>query len=686
VIFTTADGRLQGGLGGTTPDTTLRIDLFASPDYGPGGAGEAEDYLGSLAVTTDGHGQATFDIPYTPPAGLPIITATATDPQGNTSEVSALRQATFLTPAQSIRLTSGQPVTFSAASGDASALHDPDAGPFDLTWDVTLSVGAGKLTLAGTAGLIGTGDGTRSLSYRGPLSAINAALAGMTYRPHAGFHGNATLRLSAQSDGAAPVQGTVVITDGLFLVTTTADRGPGSLRQAILHADAVTGGGVTIDFAIPGPGVRMIDLASPLPPLTTSALIDGTTQPGYTGTPLIAIVAPSSGPADALTIAGTDLTLRGVSIGVFGLGLGTPPDSLTIPSIPVRPGPGGQVDTYKIDTTADGLLRALVHTRGPTTRLLLLDSEGRILVQSDGLSPVNPDDVIDEHLAAGMYLLEVESGGAAGDYGLTVTLTPAIPPFQPVTLNGVSGGVPIAVGDFNGDGIPDLATPYGVNLGVGDGTFRAPVADLGLTDFDFRHSIVAGDFNGDGKLDLALTDSNTNAVDVLLGNGDGTFQPATSYAVGSSPSALVAGDFNGDGKIDLAVLDSGPSTISILLGNGDGTFRPAVDYAVGNYGGLLLDGDFNADGHLDLAVAYTLSYDSQSVSISILLGNGDGTFRPANTVSVGGSPSSISMTAADFNADGHLDLAILSSSALTVRASAHFYNDLANSAALRPLA
>ena len=80
------------------PDTTFRIDVFASAAYGPGGAGEAQDYLGSLEVTTDATGQVTFAVPFTAPAGLPIITATATDPQGNTSEVSALRRAALEMP------------------------------------------------------------------------------------------------------------------------------------------------------------------------------------------------------------------------------------------------------------------------------------------------------------------------------------------------------------------------------------------------------------------------------------------------------------------------------------------------------------------------------------------------------------------------------------------------------------
>ena len=91
-----------------------------------------------------------------------------------------------------------------------------------------------------------------------------------------------------------------LITDGVFHVTTTADSGPGSLRQAILDSDAATGGTNKIDFAIPGTGVRTIALTSPLPPITTPTLIDGSSQPGFAGTPLIALGGQAAGISDAL--------------------------------------------------------------------------------------------------------------------------------------------------------------------------------------------------------------------------------------------------------------------------------------------------------------------------------------------------------------------------------------------------
>ena len=142
IIVTTPLGGLQGWLGGSTPQTTFRIDVYASATYGPGGAGEAQDDLGSFDVTTDSTGQVSFAVPFTAPAGLPIITATATDPLGNTSEVSAARRDTLQAPSQLPDAVPGSPLIFSTASGNGIALQDPDAGPLDPQWNLTLSARA----------------------------------------------------------------------------------------------------------------------------------------------------------------------------------------------------------------------------------------------------------------------------------------------------------------------------------------------------------------------------------------------------------------------------------------------------------------------------------------------------------------------------------------------------------------
>jgi Ca2+-binding RTX toxin-like protein len=212
----------------------------------------------------------------------------------------------------------------------------------------------------------------------------------------------------------------------------------------------------------------------------------------------------------------------------------------------------------------------------------------------------------------------------------------------------------VAAADFNHDGKLDLAVANSTSndvsilLGNGDGTFQNavnyPVGSL-------PHDIAVGDLNGDGKPDLVVTNFNSNTVSVLLGNGDGTFQAAVNYTTGTEPHSVALADFNGDGKLDLAMVHVGDNDVSILLGNGNGTFQPPVNYAVGANPVNVAVGDFNRDGKLDLAVA-----NQHSASVSILLGNGDGTFQAASSVAVGSQPRNV--VAADFDRDGKLDLAV----------------------------
>src|SRR5438128_1906086 len=216
----------------------------------------------------------------------------------------------------------------------------------------------------------------------------------------------------------------------------------------------------------------------------------------------------------------------------------------------------------------------------------------------------------------------------------------------------------VAVGDFNGDGIQDLAvanagsSTVSVLLGNGDGTFRpARTFAAGTT----PKAVAVGDFNGDGKLDLATASTGSNGVSVLLGNGDGTFQAARYFPAGSGPNFLAVGDFNGDGVQDLATANFGSdtpadTTVSVLLGNGDGTFRPPQTFGVGRGPLWVAAGDFNGDGKLDLAVP-----NFGDTTVSVLLGNGDGTFQAARTFPAGQGVASVAV--GDFDGNGKPDLA-----------------------------
>jgi hypothetical protein len=215
----------------------------------------------------------------------------------------------------------------------------------------------------------------------------------------------------------------------------------------------------------------------------------------------------------------------------------------------------------------------------------------------------------------------------------------------------------VAAGDFNHDGVTDLATVNAGNstvavlLGKPDGSFADPVtysAGTGIV------AVAAGDFNGDGKLDLAAADQAANAVSVLPGNGDGTFGAPLSYAAGPAPNALAVADFNADGRADLAVVNGLNNTVSVLLGDGMGGFQAPTTYGVGTSPVAVAVGDFNGDGKPDLVTANT-----GSNSVSVLLGTGGG-FSAATDYTTGNSP--LTLAVGDLNGDGHADLATVSAS------------------------
>jgi hypothetical protein len=220
---------------------------------------------------------------------------------------------------------------------------------------------------------------------------------------------------------------------------------------------------------------------------------------------------------------------------------------------------------------------------------------------------------------------------------------------------GDSDPVQIVAGDFNGDGILDLAVSnfyvgsVTVLLGNGDGTFTA---SLSSPQVPGANGMVAADFNGDGILDLAVGDS-SNTVTILLGNGDGTFTAAPSSPAAPGSRAIVTGDFNGDGIPDLAVV-TGNGELEILLGKGDGSFTLHASYPISQYSSIAV-GDFNGDGILDLA--FPVDNYPEPELVTVMLGNGDGTFTASKTsAAVGQGPSGIAV--GDFNGDGKADLAI----------------------------
>jgi hypothetical protein len=278
--------------------------------------------------------------------------------------------------------------------------------------------------------------------------------------------------------------------------------------------------------------------------------------------------------------------------------------------------------------------------------------------------------------------------GSARDTGAlhALNFTPSGLSFAPVVTydSGSSGAEAVAIADVNGDGIPDLIVAdcqslpdfcgvdegtVGVLLGNGDGTFQPATIYLTGTVGLGVDGVAVADVNGDGHPDVLVLNQagsvNTDGtVSVLLNNGNGTFKTGVNYDTGGNEStSFVVGDVNEDGIPDVMVANvyrprNKPGyNVSVLLGKGDGTFYTPVDYILpgDNLGGSMSLADVNGDGNPDLLIGMYLKSTLQGV-VAVLLGNGDGTFQAPVTYSAGANPGTVIVS--DLNGDGKPDLVV----------------------------
>jgi sugar lactone lactonase YvrE len=587
---------------GQNETLTATISGFASPAMtGTVSFFDGTTPIGSGTVTsTSTGGTATLALGTTVPVGTHQFIATY-----NADANYAVSTSQPITVIVSPASAAATRVSFSTSAGNPTAYERP----FALVATVTTTTGGAPVT----AGQVIFCESSQAqprcnlLSNLGVAQLNSGGVATLRiYAGQIGVHTYVAQFLGTTAFASAQSSSQDVIVSGIYpSVTSLASSGvPGNYNLTA----TVTGYG-SIGYLTTG-SVSFVDTSNGNASLGSASLTYFT--PGFsaaqpTGSPISVGTNPYGVAAGDLNGDGfVDVVVENylsntVSV-LLGNGNGTflPQVTYAVGNRPER--------VLMADFNGDGYMDLVVANTGSSTVSVLLNKgDGTFYPQVTypvgspvglGVMDLNHDGIADI-VAADYYnnSVSVLLGNSDGTFKPAVTYP--------------AGNTPqtLAEGDFNNDGNIDLAVgnvgdgTVSVFLGNGDGTFQAQVTHF--VGSGGPGGLQVGDLNSDGNADIAVANSSLGNVGVLLGNGDGTFQPQVTYAVGTDPIGLVIADFDGDGKLDLSVGNGGQNSLyqSILLGNGDGTFQPQLTFPTGNFPYGTAVGDFNGDGYPDMAIS-----------------------------------------------------------------------------------
>jgi sugar lactone lactonase YvrE len=633
-------------VGSTAPAQSLtlsnigNVDVTLAADGAFTTSGNAGDFAlsagscGGGAVLTANGGSCALSLTFTPTAvGQRTLTVTIADDALNTPQSfsiggtgtspanAAMPTITWATPAP---ITTATPL--SATQLDATAT---DANGTAVPGTFVYTPAAGTLLAAGTQTLSVTFTPTDQIAFQTATKTVQIVVT--------------------QASGATTT--TLAVTSGGETVTTVVSGSVVTLTaQVTAGGNSVSPGQVAFCDAT-------AETCTETHLLGTAQLVggDSTSTATYRFVPGIgahsykavflgtASVAGSASSAVALAVTGAYLTAT--TIAQSGTAGNYSLTATVVGTSPLLTGPTGTVSF--LDTSNANAVLGTSALGASTAGFSLAQATGSPVAVGSGPYGMATGDFNGDGFAD--FVVENYNSGT-----VSVLLGKGDGTFQPQVTYAV-GNRPerVLVADLDGDGKLDLvvantgSNTIGVLLGNGDGTFKAQVtypcaSPVGLGVMDINH---------DGVPDVVAGDYYSNTISVLLGNGDGTLKAAVTYATGSTPQTVAEGDFNGDGVVDVVVGNFAGATVGVFLGNGDGTFQTMVTYAVGTQPQGVQVGDFNGDGKQDLGVA-----NSGDGTVGVLLGNGDGTFQTQVTYPVGVQP--VGLAIADFNGDGIEDITV----------------------------